>query len=74
MTREFADIVEAVQALVDGLEQLRIDEPSKYYATPYQTLHERLKSALETYERERGKLRWNGQAWEWTRGEISRSR
>ena len=55
MSEEGFPFAGAVALLVDELERLRIDEPLKYYATPYQDLHEHLKSALESYYEHRAR-------------------
>ena len=43
------EIVESVQNLVQVLKDLAKEEPDKFYGTPYQDLHDRLDSALESY-------------------------
>lgn len=39
-----------VQALIDGLEDLKKEDPEKYFHTPYETMHLRLQMALESYK------------------------
>jgi hypothetical protein len=43
-------LVDHVQALVDSLEDLKAEHPQQYFYTPYETLHDRLAMALESYK------------------------
>jgi hypothetical protein len=43
-------LAEHVAELINTLEELACEQPQKYFHTPYQTLHDRLAMALESYQ------------------------